>query len=121
MDQGQLLALTATWANLLPEGTLIGVQERLKRLPEDKLSMLTAIQFKNPTTGLICGLVAGGFAVDRFYKGDIGLGIAKIGSFAYLLVGGWFIWVIADLFLMPKGIKADNLNRLNMALMQLGV
>lgn len=46
MDQGQLLALTATWANLLPEGTLIGVQERLKRLPEDKLSMLTAIQLR---------------------------------------------------------------------------
>lgn len=119
MDQGQLLALTATWANLLPDGTLIGVQERLKRLPEDKLSMLTAIQFKNPTTGLICGLVAGGFAVDRFYKGDIGLGIAKIASW-FTVIGG-FIWVIADLFLVPKGIKADNLNRLNMALMQLGV
>lgn len=46
MDQGQLMALTATWANLLPEGTLVGVQERLKKLPEDKLSMLTTIQIK---------------------------------------------------------------------------
>ncbi len=112
MDQGQLLALTATWANLLPEGTLVGVQERLKKLPEDKLSMLTTIQLKNPTTGLILGLIS----VDRFYKGDIGLGIAKICTFC-----GFGIWWLVDLFLVPKGIKVDNLNKLNMMLMQLGV
>ncbi|EEO23246.1 MULTISPECIES: TM2 domain-containing protein [Helicobacter] len=112
MDQGQLMALTATWANLLPEGTLVGVQERLKKLPEDKLSMLTTIQLKNPTTGLILGLIS----VDRFYKGDIGLGIAKICTFC-----GFGIWWLVDLFLVPKGIKVDNLNKLNMMLMQLGV
>lgn len=40
MDQGQLMALTATWANLLPEGTLVGIQKRLEKLPDDKASML---------------------------------------------------------------------------------
>lgn len=121
MDQGQLMALTATWANLLPEGTLVGVQERLKKLPDDKASMLATIQFKNPMTGLVLGIVAGGFAVDRFYKGDIGLGIAKIGSFVYTIGIGWAVWVIADLFLVQKGIRANNLDKLNMMLMQLGV
>ncbi len=76
--------------------------------------MLTTIQFKNPTTGLICGLLGGGIAVDRFYKGDIGLGIAKIASVC-ILVG--FVWVVADLFLVPKGIRKDNLDKLNMMLM----
>ena len=116
MDQGQLMVVTATWANLLPEGTLVGVQERLKKLPEDKLSMLSAIQLKNPTTGLICGLVAGGLGVDRFYKGDIGLGIAKI-----FTLGGFCIWTLIDLFIVHKGIRMDNLNKINLMLMQLGV
>lgn len=116
MDSGQLMAFTSTWTNLLPEGTLVGVQERLKKLPEDKMSMLTAVQLKNPTTGLICGLLGGCIGVDRFYKGDIGLGIAKVLTF-----GGLGFWAIVDLFLVYKGIKMDNLNKLNMMLMQLGV
>lgn len=118
MDSGQLMIFTSTWQNLLPEGTLVGVQERLKRLPEDKMSMLSAIQLKIPTTGLICSLLGGLISVDRFYKGDIGLGIAKI---ATLPIGVGFVWVIADLFLVYKGIKIDNLNKVNMMLMQLGV
>ncbi|WP_285818393.1 NINE protein [Helicobacter bilis] len=120
MDQSQLMALTATWANLLPEDTLVGIQERLKKLPDEKASMLTTIQFKNPITGLVLGLVGGLFGVDRFYKGDIGLGIAKIASWITLGIVPT-IWCIADLFLVPKGIRADNLNKLNMMLMQLGV
>lgn len=60
--------------------------------------------------------MAGGLGVDRFYKGDIGLGIAKICTFC-----GFGIWWLVDLFLVPKGIKVDNLNKLNMMLMQLGV
>ena len=118
MDSGQLMILTSTWQNLLSEDTLVGVQERLKKLPEDKMIMLSAIQLKNPTTGLICGLLGGCISIDRFYKGDIGLGIAKIASL-FVIVG--FVWVIADLFFVYKGIKIDNLNKVNMMLMQLGV
>ncbi|MDY5949831.1 MAG: TM2 domain-containing protein [Helicobacter sp.] len=116
MDQGQLMALTATWANLLPEGTLVGIQKWLEKLPDDKASMLATIQFKTPMTGLICGIIGGVVGVDRFYKGDIGMGIAKICT-----LGGLYIWWLADLFFVQKGIKVDNLNKLNMMLMQLGV
>lgn len=116
MDTGQVIAFTATWANLLPEGTIVGVQERLKKVSEDKMGMLSTLQLKNPITGLICGLVAGYFGVDRFYKGDIGLGIVKL-----LTLGGFTIWAIIDLFVVHKGIKMDNLNKVNTMLIQLGV
>ncbi|QYA62273.1 TM2 domain-containing protein [Campylobacter fetus subsp. fetus] len=78
---------------------------------------------KNPLIGLILGVLFGGFGVDRFYKGDVILGIAKlvltiIGWMTVLIVIGYifliivFVWVIADFFLVYKGIKQDNLNKI---------
>lgn len=54
----------------------------------------------------VLGLLLGSFGVDRFYKGDIGLGIAKL-LLSLIIIG--FIWVIVDLFIVWKGIKKDNL------------
>nr|WP_260602044.1 TM2 domain-containing protein [Campylobacter fetus] len=78
---------------------------------------------KNPLIGLILGVLFGGFGVDRFYKGDVILGIAKlvpaiIGWITVLIFIGYifliivFVWVIADFFLVYKGIKQDNLNKI---------
>lgn len=58
-------------------------------------------------------MLFGGLGIDRFYKGDIGLGILKFLSM-FILIG--FIWVIVDLFLVYKGIQKDNFMKLNMVL-----
>ena len=50
---------------------------------------------KNPTIALIIGLFFEMVGIDRFYIGDIGLGILKLITF-----GGLFIWGIIDLFLI---------------------
>lgn len=70
------------------------------------------IKLKSCVVGLLLGLFLGGLGADRFYKGDIGLGVVKL-LFCWLTFG---IWAIIDLFLVWKGIKRDNLEKILMAL-----
>ena len=76
---------------------------------------------------MILGLFLGAFGVDRFYKGDIGLGIAKLALFLVgcitvaigiggLLIFAVWIWAFVDLFLVWQGIKKDNLNKILLVL-----
>ena len=92
---------------------LIATQGRLDKIPDDKITSLALVELKNPIIGLVLGLFFGGFGVDRFYKGDIGLGILKFLSI--FIVIGW-IWIVVDWFLVYKGIQRDNFMKLNMVL-----
>ncbi len=92
---------------------MIALGGRIDKVLDDKIINLTAIELKSPLLGLILGLFFGGLGIDRFYKGDIGLGILKFLSM-FILIG--FIWVIVDLFLVYKGIQKDNFMKLNMVL-----
>lgn len=120
MDSNAILMIIS---DKIPSENLPLVQDKLENASEDKINSLAVLPLKSHIIGLILGLLFGGFGVDRFYKGDIGLGIAKlalyiiswltmiiyIGFLLFLIVG---IWVIVDLFLVWKGIKKDNLNKI---------
>ncbi|NDJ26916.1 TM2 domain-containing protein [Campylobacter sp. MIT 12-8780] len=107
----------------IPDSSLAIVQDKLKVASEDKLNTLMVLPLKNVIIGLVLGLLFGGFGIDRFYKGDIGLGIAKLVLWilgcatvifyigAVFLIILW-VWVIVDFFLVWKGIKQDNLNKI---------
>lgn len=114
MDSNMILM---SMQDKLPDNAALVLQERLTKLPEDKLSSLSLIQLKNPVVGLILGLFFGLFGADRFYKGDIVLGVVKL-LLCWLTFG---IWAIVDLFLVWKGIKQDNLNKISNQLMMFGV
>lgn len=58
---------------------------------------------KDPTTALAISIPFGAFGVDRFYIGDIGLGVAKL-----LTLGGFFIWTIIDWFLIMDAARLNN-------------
>ena len=92
---------------------LIATQGRLEKIPDDKITTLALVELKSPVIGLILGLLFGGLGIDRFYKGDIGLGILKFLSI--FIVIGW-IWIVVDWFLVYKGIQRDNFMKLNMVL-----
>ena len=94
---------------------------------------LTAATLKSPMVGLVLGFLFGWLGVDRFYKGDAGLGIFKILlcvasmflltlaaktnndgllMFSSLAVCVGLVWCIADLFLVYTGIKKDNFKKI---------
>lgn len=111
------MIITSVWGGKLPDNAALVLQERLAKLPEDKLSSLSLIQLKDPVVGLILGLFLGLLGADRFYKGDTVLGVVKF-LLCWLTFG---IWAIVDLFLVWKGIKQDNLNKISDQLMMFGV
>ena len=94
---------------------------------------LTAATLKSPMVGLVLGFLFGWLGVDRFYKGDAGLGIFKIllcilpvfllmsaaqngdndlAGLASLIMCAGIVWCIADLFLVYMGIKKDNFKKI---------
>lgn len=115
MENTTMTSLMAMWQDKIPAESAMILQDQLKNVPEDRTSPLMGIQLKSPMVGLILGLCFGFLGVDRFYKGDVVLGIVK-------LLIGWatlFIWPTIDLFLVWKGIKKDNLAKIQNLLLTL--
>lgn len=63
-----------------------------------------AAQSKDPAVAMILNCAIGVLGGDRFYIGDIVLGILKL-----LTLGGLFVWVLVDLFLIGGKVRAQNL------------
>lgn len=59
---------------------------------------------------LLLSLFIGYFGIDRFYLGDIGLGILKI--VLALLFGIGFIWVLLNIYFGYKKAKEINFNKI---------
>ncbi len=87
---------------------LPNIKARLKALEDDRWDSIQFIQYKDPTTSLIISVIIGEFGIDRFFIGDIGLGIAKL-----LTCGGFGIWYIVDWFLIMGATRDRNLSKLN--------
>ena len=120
----------------VPSNALLSLKESLDKASEGASKRLLLINLKNAILGLIFSVILPG--VDRIYKGDIALGIFKIiyivgvyiGIEADLgdkiIAGGskvlavlWLLamvamvaWCVADMFLVWKGIKRDNLKKI---------
>lgn len=108
------LTLLSAWNDKIPTESYFMLQKQLEstHIDENSAFALSALPLKEPFVGLLLGLFLGVFGIDRFYKGDIGLGIVKL-LLCWLTFG---IWWLVDLFLVYKGIKQDNLQKIMQAL-----
>ena len=70
------------------------------------MTLLT--QMKDPLLSILLSVFVGTFGVDRFYIGDVGLGIGKL-----LTGGGCGIWWLIDIFLIMDATKQKNLELLS--------
>ena len=91
---------------------LILLKDTLYQLSDKELLALSTTNFKNPTVSVILSVLVGGYGVDRFYIGDIGLGVAKL-----LTGGGLGVWYIVDIFLISNKTKKNNNKDLQETLM----
>jgi len=98
-----------------PSERVLYLRERLSHLPEEHFNNLYALQFKDPTIALILSIFTGALGIDRFWLGDVGLGIGKLAVwllswiFIWLLVGFLFYaWWIVDIFFVQNRAKEMN-------------
>lgn len=82
---------------------MLRIKENLSKMSEQELLVLNGTDFKDPTVSIILSVLVGGLGVDRFYIGDVGLGVAKL-----LTGGGLGVWWLVDLFLIQKKTKNNN-------------
>ena len=132
--------LLLNFKDRIPSDSVAAFKESLDKADNETLEKIILLNIKNPLVGLLLSLFLGVFGVDRFYKGDVKLGILKpvvfftsyiltlVFSAAYLTSTSTFymllsfvfgliliaalIWFITDIFLVYFGIKKDNLAKI---------
>ena len=101
-EANQLLAL---YGNRLPIESIEMIRNRLSEM-DYNIASIRMEQFKDPTMALIRSVVVGSLGVDRFYIGDVGMGVGKI-----LTCGGAYIWWLIDIFMIQDATKRKNLEQ----------
>jgi len=96
-------------ADKFPDYAQMQIREKLEKMDEARESMLMATSWKSPMVTFLLAFFLGIVGADRFYMGQIGLGIAKL-----LTCGGVGIWAIVDWFTAFGRAKTHNMNLLMM-------
>ena len=93
----------------IPAGSIPSVRTRLENtdISESEILALQS-QMKDPLLSILLSIFIGTLGVDRFYIGDVGLGIGKL-----LTAGGCGIWWLIDIFLIVDATKQKNLELLS--------
>lgn len=108
----------------IPRDNMIIFQDHLKEASDECMAEFMSVPLKSKTATLLFSIFLGGIAVDRFFIGDVGVGVVKLifRLVATFLSGipvlGWIlslsslIWCIADIFITYKITKEINYDRL---------
>ena len=83
------------------------IRNLLLNTDDSKWPLVQSMQFKDPTMSLILSILVGTLGIDRFFIGDIGLGIGKL-----ITCGGGGIWTVIDWFFIMGATKDKNQQKL---------
>ena len=90
-----------------PSQNIPYIRDLLISCDDSYYPVLMSTQFKDPTIAFVLSLVLGVLGIDRFYVGDIGLGVLK------LLTGGVCgIMALVDWFLIMDRTREQNMQNL---------
>lgn len=107
MDQQKIDMFIMTNKQYFPEEKIMWLKDKLRTMDEEKFSLVSAIEFKNPTTLLLVSLFLGTLGIDRFMLGDTGMGVLKL-----LTAGCCGILTIVDWFTIMNKTKDANFNKI---------
>ena len=102
MEQSQANQLIMMYSSKLSPEYIPTIRERIMGM-EYSTAMAAFSDIKDPTISIILSILLGELGIDRFYIGDIGLGVGKL-----LTGGGCGIWWIIDLFLIMEATRKKN-------------
>lgn len=107
LDQQKIDMYLMTNHKYFPQDKIVYLKDKLRTMDEDKFSLLSSIDLKDPSTLLLVSIFVGVLGIDRFMIGDTGMGILK------LLTGGCCgILAIIDWFTISKRTKELNFNKI---------
>ena len=95
-----------TNAKYFPEEKAVYLKDKLRTMDDEKFSLVSTIELKDPTTLLLVSIFLGTFGIDRFMLGDTGMGILKL-----LTAGCCGVLTIIDWFTISKKTKEANFNK----------
>lgn len=107
MDQNKLDLYIMSNAKYFPAEKMVYLKEKLASLDEQKVSLLSTMELKDPTTLLLISIFLGTLGIDRFMLGDTAMGILKL-----LTMGVCGILTIIDWFTISQKAKEVNFNNL---------
>lgn len=106
MTEERVSTFIITNAKYFPAGKIGIIKDRVERLDDSKIYLLSSIDYKEPTTLLLVSLFGGPLGIDRFLLGEVGLGILKLVTF-----GCCGFWTIFDWFTIIKRTKDLNFQK----------
>lgn len=107
LDQNKIDMYIMTNQKFFPEEKIVYLKDKLRTMDEEKFSLISTIEMKDPTTILLLSIFLGSLGIDRFMLGDTGMGILKL-----LTCGCCGILTIIDWFTVSKKAKEANFNKL---------
>lgn len=105
MDQQKIDMYIMTNQKYFPAEKIMYLKDKLRTMDEEKFSLISTIELKDPTTLLLVSLFLGTLGIDRFMLGDTGMGVLKL-----LTAGVCGIMTIVDWFTITKKTKELNFN-----------
>lgn len=104
MDSQAINRITLLLGNKIPPSNIPLLSNMLaeSNLTEQDMAVIST-QMKDPVVSLILSILTGGLGIDRFYVGDVGMGVLKL-----ITCGGLGIWTIVDIFFIMDRTRAKN-------------
>ncbi len=107
MDIEKVDLFLLTNSKYLPECEVLNIRKKMLMLKDEDWVRISTFSFKDPLLAFLLSFFCGYLAIDRFYIGDVALGLLKLITF-----GGLHIWVIVDWFRIMKVTRMNNSKRL---------
>lgn len=113
LTEQQVEQLIAAYGERVPISCLSSLREMLLSTTMSYSEVqVVFMQMKDPIISLILSIVVGSLGIDRFYIGDIGLGVIKL-----ITCGGLYIWWLVDIFLIMGKTRMKNYEQLTQVLL----
>lgn len=111
MTQDRIDMYIMTNQKYLSAEKIVFIKQKLLEADESKFQLVSAVEFKDPTTILLVSIFLGSLGIDRFMLGETGMGILKL-----LTLGCCGVLTIIDWFSVQKKAKEINYNNLMLVL-----